>query len=285
MSILSLDLFLAALRLATPIALVALGETFSELVGVINVGVEGTALAGALLSAIVAYYTGSPGLALLAALAVGAFLGLIHATWAVYLRANHVVSGVAVNLLVAGVALFSTRVLWGWRGTSPAAATMNPWIFVIFCVLLVVLAQVYIFRTPWGLRLRVVGEHPQAADTAGINVNRTRLIYTVLNGVLCGLAGAFLFNNLGRFTDGMVGGRGFIGIAAMVVGNYRPLPALAAAYFFGLMDALQMRLQAHIPSQFSLILPYLLTVVVLAGFLGRANVPRALGKPYLKEGR
>jgi simple sugar transport system permease protein len=262
-----------------------LGETFSELSGVINVGVEGTALAGALLTAIVAYYTGSPGLALLAALAVGAFLGLVHATWAVYLRADHVVSGVAINLLVAGVALFSTRILWGWRGTSPAATTMNPWIFVVLCMLLVVWAQVYIFRTPWGLRLRVVGEHPQAADTAGINVNRTRLIYTALNGALCGLAGSFLFNNLGRFTDGMVGGRGFIGIAAMVVGNYRPLPALAAAYFFGLVDALQMRLQAYIPSQFSLILPYLLTVVVLAGFLGRANVPKALGKPYLKEGR
>lgn len=285
MSILSLDLFLSALRLATPIALVALGETFSELSGVINVGVEGTALAGALINAIVAYYTGSPFLALLGALAVGAFLGMVHATWAVYLRADHVVSGVAVNLLVTGVALFSTRILWGWRGTSPAAATMNPWIFVALCVLLVGFAQVYIFRTPWGLRLRVVGEHPHAADTAGINVNRTRLLYTVLNGALCGLAGAFLFNNLGRFTDGMVGGRGFIGIAAMVVGNYRPLPALAAAYFFGLVDALQMRLQTYIPSQFSIILPYLLTVVVLAGFLGRANVPKALGKPYLKEGR
>lgn len=285
MSILSLDLFLSALRLATPIALVALGETFSELAGVINVGVEGTTLAGALLTAIVAFYTGSPGLALLAALAVGAFLGLVHATWAVYLRADHVVSGVALNLLVSGVALFSTRILWGWRGTSPAATTLNPWIFVILCVVLVALSQVYIFRTPWGLRLRVVGEHPQAADTAGINVNRTRLVYTMLNGALCGLAGAFLFNNLGRFTDGMVGGRGFIGIAAMVVGNYRPLPALAAAYFFGLVDALQMRLQTYIPSQFSIILPYLLTVVVLAGFLGRANVPKALGKPYLKEGR
>ena len=285
MSILSLDLFLSALRLATPIALVALGETFSELSGVINVGVEGTALAGALINAIVAYHSGSPFLAVLGALAVGAFLGLVHATWAVYLRADHVVSGVAVNLLVAGIALFSTRILWGWRGTSPAAATMNPWIFVAIAFLLVGLSQVYIFRTPWGLRLRVVGEHPPGADTAGINVNRARLLYTVLNGALCGLAGAFLFNNLGRFTDGMVGGRGFIGIAAMVVGNYRPLPALAAAYFFGLVDALQMRLQTYIPSQFSIILPYLLTVVVLAGFLGRANVPKALGKPYLKEGR
>lgn len=284
MSILNIDLFLAALRLATPIALVALGEIFSELSGVINVGVEGTALAGALVTAIVVYFTGNPGLALFAALAVGAFLGLVHALWAVYLRADHVVSGVAVNLLVSGVALFSTRVLWGWRGTSPSAPTMSAWILVGAGLLLIGLAQVYIFHTPWGLRLRVVGEHPQAADTAGIPVNRTRLLYTVLNGILCGLAGSFLFNNLGRFTEGMVGGRGFIGIAAMVVGDYRPLRALAAAYLFGLVDALQMRLQTYIPFQFSIILPYLLTVVVLAGFLGRAHVPKALGRPYRKEG-
>ena len=285
MSILSLDLFVAALRLATPIALVALGETFSERSGVINVGVEGTALAGALICAVVSYFSGSPLAASLAAIAVGAFLGLIHSLWAVYLRADHVVSGVAINLLVSGATLFSTRIIWGWRGTSPSAPTLNPWLFVALGVVLVILGQIYIFHTPWGLRLRVVGEHPQAADTAGINVNRTRLVYTVVNGALCGLAGAFLFNNLGRFTEGMVGGRGFIGIAAMVVGNYRPLPALAAAYFFGLVDALQMRLQAYIPSQFSIILPYLLTVVVLAGFLGRAHVPKALGKPYIKESR
>lgn len=284
MSILNLDLFLAALRLATPIALVAMGETFSELSGVINVGVEGTTLAGALVTAIVAYFTQNPWLALFAALAVGAFLGLVHALWAVYLRADHVVSGVALNLLVSGVALFSTRVLWGWRGTSPAATTLNPLILVGLGISLIGLAQVYIFHTPWGLRLRVVGEHPHAADTAGIKVNRIRLIYTVLNGIFCGLAGSFLFNNLGRFTEGMVGGRGFIGIAAMVVGDYRPLPALAAAYLFGLVDALQMRLQTYIPSQFSIILPYVLTVVVLAGFLGRAHVPKALGKPYRKEG-
>lgn len=284
MSILNPELFLAALRLATPIALVALGETFSELSGVINVGVEGTALAGALVNAIVAYFTENPWLAIFAALATGAFLGLVHALWAVYLRADHVVSGVAVNLLVSGVALFSTRVLWGWRGTSPSAPTLSAWVLVGAGLLLIGLAQVYIFYTPWGLRLRVVGEHPHAADTAGIPVSRTRLLYTVLNGVLCGLAGSFLFNNLGRFTEGMVGGRGFIGIAAMVVGDYRPLPALAAAYLFGLVDALQMRLQTYIPSQFSIILPYALTVVVLAGFLGRAHVPKALGKPYRKEG-
>ncbi|MBC7093380.1 ABC transporter permease [Candidatus Bipolaricaulota bacterium] len=283
MSVLSVDLFIAALRLATPIALVAVGETFSELAGVINVGVEGITVAGALVAAMVAFFTQSPWLALAAAVAVGMVLGALHALWSVYLRADHVVSGVAVNLLVAGFALFSTRIIWGWRGTSAAAPTLNPWFLVGAMLAVVAIAQVFIFRTPWGLRLRVVGEHPRAADTAGINVYRARLLFTVVNGALCGLAGAFLFNNLGRFTDGMVGGRGFIGIAAMVVGNYRPLPALLAAYLFGFVDALQMRLQAYIPSQFSLMLPYILTVVVLAGFLGRAKVPKALGKPYVKE--
>lgn len=283
MGILNLNLFISALRLATPIALVALGETYSERAGVINVGVEGMALAGALTSAIVAYFTGQPWLALVAAIGIGAMLGALHAIWSVYLRADHVVSGAAINLLVLGFALFLTRVIWGWRGTSPSAPTMNAWILVGVGIFLIALSQIYIFRTPWGLRLRVVGEHPRAADTAGINVYRTRLAYTVLNGALCGLAGAFLFNNLGRFTDGMVGGRGFIGIAAMVVGNYRPLPALLAAYLFGFVDALQMRLQEYIPSQFSLMLPYILTVIVLAGFLGKAQVPKALGKPYIKE--
>ena len=283
MEILNLNLFISALRLATPIALVALGETYSERAGVINVGVEGTALAGALSCAIVAYFSGSPALALIAAVAVGAALGALHAVWTVYLRADQVVSGTAINLLVMGFALFLTRVIWGWRGASPSAPTMNAWILVGVGLFLIALSQIYIFYTPWGLRLRVVGEHPRAADTAGINVYRTRFLYTVLNGALCGLAGAFLFNNLGRFTDGMVGGRGFIGIAAMVVGNYRPLPALLAAYLFGFVDALQMRLQEYIPSQVSLMLPYILTVIVLAGFLGRAKVPKALGKPYIKE--
>ncbi len=283
MDVLSLDIMVAALRLAMPIALVALGETFSERSGIINIGVEGTALAGALIGATVAFFSGSSVVGLCAALGVGMLLGLIHAVWCVYLRADHVVTGAAINLLVIGLALFLTRVVWGWRGTSAAVPTLNPWILVWGMVGLIVLAQVYLFRTPWGLRLRVVGEHPQAADTAGINVFRTRVAYSVLNGALCGLAGAFLVNNLGRFSVGMVGGRGFIGIAAMVVGNYRPIPAFLAAYLFGFVDALQMRLQDVIPSHFSIMLPYVLTVVVLAGFLGRAHVPAALGKPYIKD--
>jgi simple sugar transport system permease protein len=281
--IFTLQLVLAALRLASPIALVALGETFSERAGVINVGVEGTAVLGALVAALVAYFTGNPWVALIAALASGGLAGALHAAWCIRFRANHVVSGIGINILVAGLALFITSSVWGWRGTSAAAPTMSTWYITGAAFLLVFMFQIFLMNTKWGLRLRVVGEKPEAADTAGIEVHRTRYIYTILNGVLCGLAGAFFFNSVGRFTSGMVGGRGFIGIAAMVVGNYNPVGALGAALLFGFIDALQMRLQSFIPSQFSIMLPYLLTVIALAFFIRRANVPAALGKHYVKQ--
>jgi len=280
--IFTIQLLLATLRLATPIALIALGETFSERSGIINVGVEGTAVLGALVSALVAYFTGSPWLALIAAVVAGALAGAIHAVWCIRFRANHVVAGTAINILVAGLALFITSAVWGWRGTSASAPALSTWYITTATFLLIFASQVFLFHTKWGLRLRVVGEKPEAADTAGINVHRTRYLYTILNGALCGLAGAFFFNSVGRFTSGMVGGRGFIGIAAMVVGNYSPIGGLGAALLFGFIDALQMRLQAFIPSQFSIMLPYLLTVLVLSFFIRRGNVPAALGKPYIK---
>jgi simple sugar transport system permease protein len=224
------------------------------------------------------FYTGNPWMGLLASIIAGAIFGWLHAIWCIRFLANQIVSGIAINILVMGLGYFSTSVMWGWRGTSASAATLNIWVIVGFMFAAILMSQIFIFRTRWGLRLRVVGELPEAADTVGINVARTRYIYTILNGAFCGLAGAFFFNNLGRFTAGMVGGRGFIGIAAMVVGNYIPLRVLGAAFFFGFIDALQMRLQAFIPSQFSIMLPYLLTVIVLAGFMGRTNVPKALGK-------
>jgi len=277
-NIIDFNLLFAALRLATPIAIIAIGETYSERSGIINVGVEGMAVWGALISAVVGFYTGNPWLGLSASIVASAMFGWLHAIWCIRFSANQIVSGIAINILVMGLAYFSTSVIWGWRGTSASAPTLSIWIIVGLMFFAILMSQIFIFRTRWGLRLRVVGELPAVADTAGIDVARTRYTYTILNGAFCGLAGAFFFNNLGRFTAGMVGGRGFIGIAAMAVGNYIPIRVLGAAFFFGFIDALQMRLQAFIPSQFSIMLPYLLTVIVLAGFMGRINVPKALGK-------
>lgn len=282
-SIFSIHLVLRTLRLATPIALIALGETFSERVGIINVGVEHTATLGALVAALVAYFTGSPWLALVAAVIGGGLAGGLHALWCIRFRANHVVSGIGINILIFGLALFITSAVWNWRGTSPSAPTLNYWYIVGAMFVLIFASQIFIFRTRWGLRLRVVGEKPEAADTAGINVHLTRYVYTIVNGMLCGLAGAFFFNSVTRFTAGMVGGHGFIGIAAMVIGNYSPVGALGAALLFGFVEALQMPLQQYIPNQIAIMLPYLLTVVVLAFFIKRAQVPAALGKHYIKQ--
>ncbi|HIE27883.1 TPA: ABC transporter permease [Candidatus Poribacteria bacterium] len=278
MNIIDFNFLVAALRLATPITIIAIGETYSERSGIINVGVEGMAILGALVSAVVSFYTGNPWIGLSASVVASAISGWLHALWCIRFSANQIVSGIAINILVMGLAYFSTSMIWGWRGTSGSAATLNIWIIVGLMFGAILISQIFIYRTRWGLRLRVVGERPEAADTAGINVARTRYTYTILNGAFCGLAGAFFFNNLGRFTAGMVGGRGFIGIAAMVVGNYIPVRVLGAAFLFGFIDALQMRLQAFIPSQFSIMLPYLLTVIILAGFMGKADIPKALGK-------
>jgi len=277
------DLFTNTLLLTTPIALIAIGELINERAGIINVGVEGTALIGALVAAIAGSHTGSPWMGVAAALGAGAGTGLLHAVWCVKFRANHVVSGIAINIIALGMAGFVPQALWQSRGTSPPLSTVNTWVIVVAMVVIVALCHLFLFKTPWGLRLRMVGEKPDAADAAGINVYKIRYLSTVANGVLCALAGVFLVNYTGIFTSGTVAGRGFIGIAAMVVGNYNPFAAFGGALLFGLVYGLQMSLQHFIPSQLALMLPYLLTVAVLAFFLKRSNVPKALGKPYVKE--
>jgi len=206
--------------------------------------------------AVISTGIGSPSAAIIA----GGLAGALHATWCIRFRANHVVSGIGINILIFGLALFITSAVWNWQGTSPSAPTLNYWYIVGATFVLVILAQVFIFRTRWGLRLRVVGEKPEAADTAGINVHRTRYVYTIVNGMLCGLAGAFFF-----------------------IGNYSPVGALGAALLFGFVEALQMPLQQYIPNQIALMLPYLLTVIILAVFIKRAQVPAALGQHYVKQ--
>lgn len=276
-------IFKNGLILTTPIALVAVAETISERSGVINVGVEGITLLGALVTALATFVTGSPWIGILVGLTAGGGLGLLHGLWCIKLRANHIVSGIAMNILAIGLAYVIPNTVWGWRGVSVYLPRINIWILVGVMVAIVVVAQIALFKTLWGLRVRTTGEDPKAVDTAGGNVHKIRYLCMILNGVLCGLAGAFLMNYTGRFVHGMVAGRGYMGIAAMVVGGYVPVWALGGAYLFGFVFALQMVLQAFIPSQFALMLPYIVTVIAMAGFLGKVKVPKALGKHYVRE--
>jgi ABC-type uncharacterized transport system permease subunit len=302
--IINVGLFAAAIRMATPIALAALGGIFSERVGVVNIGLEGMMLMGAFSGVIVSYYTSNPWLGILSAIMVGGFLGLIHAFLTVTLKGNQIVSGTGINILALGFTAFASEVVWGSRGASASVASLGvihlpiisdiPIIgdilgshtpLVYLMVVLVILAQVFLFKTSFGLRLRAVGEHPAAADTAGINVFKMKYIGIVVSGMLAGLGGVFLsLAHLSMFSYGMTGGRGFIALAAMIFGGWIPLGAFGASFLFGLTDALQMRLQSMgiLPPQIILMLPYIITVIVLAGVVRKTKPPSDY-KTYEKD--
>ncbi|MFW5912041.1 MAG: ABC transporter permease [Candidatus Hadarchaeota archaeon] len=274
--------FRRGLALATPIALVAMGETISERAGIINVGVEGMTLFGAMVAAWITLnsniYLGALG----GILGAG-FLGLIHAYWCIRWRANQIVSGIAINIMTLGLASVIPALFGGRRGTWSGFATLNPWMLVALMLGIVVIVQVVLYKTLWGLRLRTAGDRPEAVDTAGGNVPRIRYTAMLLNGLLCGLAGVWLISYSGSFTDGIVAGRGFMGIAATVVGGYVPIWAFGSSFLFGFVFSLQQALQQFIPNQFAQMLPYIATIIVMAGLLGRIEVPEALGKHYIRE--
>jgi len=294
----------AALRMATPLIFASMGGIFSERSGVINIGLEGMMLIGAFMGMLVTFYTQNPWIGLIGAMLSGAAVGFIHALASVRYKVDQVVSGTAINIFAVGFTVFMLRTVFGVAGTSPAVPRIptvavpglssipvvgeiigyqNPMVYI--ALMLVVLVHIFLFRTVWGLRLRAVGEHPKAADTVGINVFLTRYLAVTTSGALAGLGGAYLaIAHLSRFGDGMTAGRGFIALAAMIFGKWTPFGALGAAILFGFADAVQMRLQEiGIPRHFVLMLPYVLTMVALAGFIGRATPPKAIGKPYEKE--
>ena len=301
--IINVGLFAATLRMATPITLAALGGIFSERVGVVNIALEGMMLTSAFSGVAVSYYTGNPWLGVLAAVAVGGFLGLIHAFLTVTFKGNQIVSGTGINIFALGFTAYMSQIIWGSRGASSSVAslkaisipilkdipiigeilgTQTPLVYVMIIVTIV--AQFVLFKTPIGLRIRAVGEHPAAADTAGISVVRVKYLGVVVSGMLAGLGGAFLsLGHLSLFTWGMTGGRGFIAMAAMIFGRWMPLGAFGASIMFGFADALQMRLQSLgiLPPQIILMLPYILTVVALAGVVRKATPPSDY-KPYDK---
>jgi simple sugar transport system permease protein len=290
---------------AVPIALGGLAGVLSERVGVVNIGIEGMLLAGAFTGAIVGSLTGGIG-GTIAAVAIGGLFGLLLAALVVTHRVDQIIAGVAINVFVLGLTSYvSSQVLAEHHALNnapvfrpiaipflselpvvgPVVFRQN--IFVYGALILAAIATYYLFHTRSGLRARAVGEHPEAADTLGLNVYRIRYLNVTLGGMVAGFGGAwFTLGSVGRFDEGMTGGRGFIGLAAMIFGRWHPVGALMAALVFGFADSLQQKLailQTPIPSEFLAMAPYVATIVLVAGLIGRARPPAADGKPYIKE--
>src|SRR3972149_6880181 len=292
-----IGLLAATLRIATPILLAGLGETFAERAGVLNLGIEGIMLMGALLGFIAAYLSGSLWVGLIAAMVVGLLAGLLMGWLAGTLGLNQHVSGLGVTLLTSGLALFFFRVLFKGAASAPSIAPFQqlklPGLGVVapileqywltyFAFLLVPLAGWVLHRTTFGLWIRSVGENPQAADTAGVNVAGVRYAALAISGALMGLGGSFL--SLATF--GIVAGRGWVAIALVIFGNWQPGRVLLGALLFGGVEALQLRLRAvgvNVPYQLLLSLPYLATIAALALAGRNAAYPAALLKPYKRE--
>jgi simple sugar transport system permease protein len=304
------SVFAATLRLATPIALAALGGTMSERSGVVNIALEGSMLVGCFFGVVVADRSHNVWLALAAALLAGLLLAALHAYASITLRADQIVSGMALNILALGLTTYLDYEMYGTTGTPSdlvevpdlhltflngipyvgAAIGDQNWI-VWVGLLLVAALQVLLFRTVLGLRWRAVGEHPRAAETVGVNVRRMRYAAVLASGALAALGGAYLSLGVAHsFTDGMTGGRGFIGLAAMIFGRWTPVGALGASLIFGYGNALSTSLQGatvggvRLPVQLLGTLPYILTILAVAGFVGRSRAPAADGLPYETEG-
>ena len=295
----------ATLRYATPLVFGALGGIVSERSGIVNVGLEGMMLMGAFFGIFGADLLDSWFLGLLVGMAAGGLLALVHAFFSIQLRADQVVSGIALNFIALGLTGYVFLDHYGDQGTPDnipripdvslpgikdvgfvgdaiGKASLLTWVALIGVVLL----SVFLFRTPRGLRLRSVGEHPRAAETVGISVARTRYVAVVASGLLAAMGGAYLsIGFVGSFNQNMTAGRGFIALAAVIFGNWRPGGALAAALLFGFSSALAQRLPTFSSSGAVLFqaLPYVLTLIAVAGVIGRSRPPAAAGQPYVKE--
>ncbi|HYE66011.1 MAG TPA: ABC transporter permease [Pyrinomonadaceae bacterium] len=288
MDIFSVALIFSTIRLATPLLLAALGGLYSERSGIINIALEGLMLAGAFTAATVTHYTGSPWAGLWAAVAAGVFVSLIHATACIRFKADQVVSGMAINILFLGVPALMSGALFDSTGATPQIPKddLLPTAPILIAFALVPVTWYVLNRTPFGLRLRAVGENPEAADTAGVSVARIRYTAVMLSGALAAIGGAYLsIGQSSLFTRNMTAGRGFIALAALIFGKWRPVQTMLACLLFGFAEAVSIQMQgvARIPVQFIQIIPYVLTIVVLAGFIGLSRAPRALGLPYEKE--
>jgi general nucleoside transport system permease protein len=289
----------ATLIWATPLTYAAIGGLFSERSGVVNIGLEGMMLAGAFFAALGADKFGSWEMGLVTAAVAGAGFALVHAFMAIHLRADQIISGFAINFLALGVTGYFFIDIYGENGTpgdlpripdvkinflGSVFGHLNLMIWVSFVLL--ILAHITLFRTPIGLRLRASGEHPRAADTVGISVYGIRYAAVILSGILAALGGAYLsIGYLGSFSENMTAGRGYIALAAVIFGNWRPFGAFAAALLFGGSTALSFRLAQPWGNASVLFqaLPYVLTLIAVAGVIGRSVPPASAGRPYVKQ--
>lgn len=314
-----LDLAGSTIRLGTPLLLACLAGLYSERAGIFDIGLEGKMLISAMLSGAVAYVTGDVWLGLLAGIAGSLVLATLHGLAAITFRGNQLISGVAINFLASGLTVLVAQKWFSQGGRTPqlsGAARFEPITLpfaetlqgvpvlgpiyhdvlsghtaLVYVALLAVPATWWVlYRTRFGLRLRAVGENPAAVDTAGISVVRLRYAAVLITGLLTGLAGAYLATGLSAgFVKEMSAGRGYIALAALIFAKWRPWPALWACLLFGLLEAISNRWQnvdlgiVELPVQFMQALPYILTVIILAGFIGKAIPPRAGGEPYVKE--
>jgi simple sugar transport system permease protein len=291
---------------ATPIALAALSGIYSERSGVVNIGIEGMILMGAFISVVVASVTHSLILGFVTGILAGMLLGALHAVLSIRYRINQIISGTGIIILSLGITNYFYRaflnpipalnnsgaalaslpipLLWRIPIIGPILFNQSPVIYIMF--LMIIFTQVFYYYTKWGLRIRAVGENPKAADTLGINVFRLRYISVLISGAIAGFAGAYMsIGQIGFFQESMSAGKGFLGLAAMIFGNWNPGGAFLGSIIFGFFDSWQNKLsilQVGIPSEFLAMAPYIATMVVLAGFVGRSRMPAADGTPYKK---
>lgn len=283
-------LFGSTVRSATPLIFTALGGTFSEKSGVVNIGLDGMMTVGAFSAVLVSYLTGSPFLGLLGAIAAGALFGWLLAFLSIHFRANQVVVGTAINILAGSLSTFLLVEIWGKPGQTDNVNYFMPWgpfnMFTYLAFVLVAVSYFVLYKTPFGLRIRAVGEHPRAADTLGVNVYMMRYICVILSGILGAIGGAALsIGSISLFKEGMVAGKGFIALAAVIFGKWHPVGAALACLFFGLADAIQtlsMSLGLNVPKEFLFALPYILTMLAVTGLVGKSVAPAADGIPYEK---
>jgi simple sugar transport system permease protein len=311
--IFTMGLLFSTIRVSTPLVCAAIGGLYSERSGVINIALEGLMLAGAFTAASITFYVHNPWIGLLAGMLAGALIACVLAVACIQFKADEVVAGTGINILFLGLPAVLSAALFLSSGSTPQIpkeqllpdlaqllpASVPQWriftdvsVISLLAVLIVFATRYVLYRTPFGLRLRSVGENPEAADAAGVRVNQVRYVAVIISGVMAGIGGAYLsIGQSSLFTRNMTAGRGFIALAALIFGKWRPVQTMLACVLFGFADALTTQMQGvaklpsgeDIPVQFIQMIPYVLTIVVLAGFIGQSRAPAALGVHYEKE--